>query len=62
MVVVYLGRFWWVSEALSAADVQALVLQRDKKKQATLERARADAFGKRRDRRDRAAADRLTLF
>lgn len=41
----YLGRFWWDSEGLSADDVQALVLQRDKKKQATLEQARADAFG-----------------
>jgi hypothetical protein len=41
----YLNRFWWDSEGLEAADVQALILQRDKKKQATLERARADVFG-----------------
>jgi hypothetical protein len=41
----YLNRFWWDSEGLAPADVQALVLQRDKKKQVTLERARADAFG-----------------
>lgn len=41
----YLGRFWWDSEGLTAADVQALILQRERKKQATLERARAEVFG-----------------
>ena len=41
----FAGRFWWDSEGLEPDDVQALVLQRDKKKQASLERARADAFG-----------------
>lgn len=41
----YLNRFWWDSEGLAASDVQALVLQREKKKQTTLERARADVFG-----------------
>jgi hypothetical protein len=41
----YLNRFWKDTENLDAADVQALVLQRELKKQKTLERARADAFG-----------------
>lgn len=42
----YLDRFWWDTEGLEAEDVQVLVLQRDQQKQATLERARADVFGK----------------
>ena len=41
----YLNRLWWDSEGLGPADVQALILQRDGKKQATLERAHAEAFG-----------------
>jgi 5-methylcytosine-specific restriction endonuclease McrA len=41
----YRDRYWWDSEGLHAADVQALVLQRELKKQKTLERARADVFG-----------------
>jgi hypothetical protein len=40
----FAGRFWWDSEGLDADDVQALVLQRDRKKQAILERARADGY------------------
>jgi GNAT superfamily N-acetyltransferase len=40
----YLNRFWWDSEGLDAADVQALILQREMKKQKTLERARAEGL------------------
>ena len=41
----YLNRFWKDDDNLDAADVQALVLQRELKKQKTLERARTDVFG-----------------
>lgn len=37
----YLDRFWWDAEGLEADDVQALVLQSDRRKQATLDRAKA---------------------
>ena len=37
----YLNHFWRDDESLSDGDVQALVLQRERKKQAALERARA---------------------
>jgi 5-methylcytosine-specific restriction endonuclease McrA len=37
----YLGRFFWEDEGLSAADVQALVLDRERKKQRQLQRAHA---------------------
>ncbi len=36
----YLDRFWWDSEGLEADDIQALVLQSDRRKRATLDRAR----------------------
>lgn len=41
----YLDRFWRDDESLSDGDVQALVLQRERKKQAALERARASLGG-----------------
>ena len=41
----YLDRFWKDDENLDAADVQALVLQRERQKQAKLERARAGVLG-----------------
>ena len=41
----YLNRFWKDDENLDAADVQALVLQRERQKEAKLERARAGVLG-----------------
>lgn len=41
----YLNRFWWDSEGLEASDVQALILQKEQRKQAVLERARTEVFG-----------------
>ena len=41
----YLNRFYWATDALSAGDVQALVLQRETRKRAQLEKARAALSG-----------------
>ena len=38
---VYRGRFWWEDEGYSTADVMALVLERERKKQRQLDRAHA---------------------
>ena len=41
----YLNRFFWAADPLSDGDVQALVLQREGRKQAQLEKARAALAG-----------------
>ena len=54
----YLNRFWWDSEGLAPDDVQALVLQRDKKKQATLNEPVPTPSGARRPTGHRSQGER----
>jgi len=41
------GRFWWEDERLAAGDVMALVLDRERRRERRLERARAAMAGER---------------